>query len=78
MPNPILNGLFQMSGAAPIMQAIKNGGNPTMLIRQMAQSNPQLQPIVQALDQGADPQQLFYKLCQQKGVDPSTILNQMK
>lgn len=78
MPNPLLNGLMQMGGIAPIIQAFKSGGNPNVLLRQMAQNNPQLQSIVQALDQGANPQQLFYNLCQQKGVEPNTILNQLK
>lgn len=78
MSNPLLNALFQTGGMSPIIQAFKNGGNPSAILRQAAQNNPSLQPIVQALNQGTNPQQLFYNLCQQRGIDPTTILNQLK
>ncbi len=82
MANPILNAIFnsspQMNSIYQIINAYKNGNNPVALLNQLAKNNPQLQPIVQAIQNGANPQQLFYEMCQQKGIDPSSILNKMK
>lgn len=82
MANPLFNSLFgampQINSMKQIVDLYKKGGNPASLIQQMAQNNPQFQPIAQALQNGANPQQLFYNLCQQKGIDPNTILSQLK
>jgi hypothetical protein len=54
----------------------RSGGNPMILLNKMAQNNPQVKNVMSMLNQGANPQQLFYSLCQQRGVDPTTILSQ--
>lgn len=48
--------------------------NPT----QFAQANPQFQQVMQFVNQnGGNPKEVFYQLAKQKGVDPSTVLNQL-
>lgn len=50
-----------------------------MAIQQLMQTNPAMK---QALDyvnaNGGNPKEAFYKLAQEKGVDPQTILNSLK
>ena len=80
--NPMLQQLNQ-SKLANQMRPIKNAmnmarsfGNPQMMINQMLSQNPQVQQIIQQY--GGDPKQAFYGMCQQMGVDPQEILNQLK
>ena len=45
----------------------------------MAANNPQMQQVVQLINQNGglgNAQNIFYNLCQQRGKDPNTILNQ--
>lgn len=82
-PNPILNQLF---GAAlnnnPIMamyRTLKNAQNPNAMMQQLAQTNPQLQQTLNYINQnGGDAKQLFYNVAQQRGINPNTILDQLK
>jgi hypothetical protein len=82
MNNPMFK---QLNKTNPGMQGIKNlyntlcsAGNPHMMLNQMMAQNPQ---IKQAMDyvnaNGGDARAAFYKLCQEKGVDPSEILNHL-
>ena len=48
-----------------------------ILLNKMAQNNPQVRNVMSMLNQGENHQQLFYSLCQQSGVDPTTILSQL-
>ena len=53
-----------------IMNAIKD---PNTLIRQ----NPMLNQVMQAY-RGQNPQQIFMSLCQQNGINPDAILNELR
>ena len=79
MLNPLLNAMSanKMSPISEIYSFYRNGGNPMILLNKMAQNNPQVRNVMSMLNQGANPQQLFYCLCQQSGVDPTTILSQL-
>lgn len=45
---------------------------------QFMQANPQFQQVTQFVNQnGGNPKEVFYQLAKQKGVDPSSILNQL-
>ena len=79
--------LQQLNGSAmpnlqPIkqmMQMVKGAQNPQAMLNMMAQSNPQLRQVMDVVQQaGNDPQRAFYAICQQKGIDPNTILNALK
>ena len=51
--------------------------NPQAILQQVAQKNPQMAQVMQ-LVQGKNPQQVFYDMCKQKGVDPESILSQLR
>ena len=46
------------------------------MLQQMMNNNPQIQQLVNAA--GGDPKAAFYKLAEQKGVDPNEIINALK
>lgn len=62
-----------------MVQAFKCAGNPQAMLNQMLQTNPQ---IKQAMDfvkaSGGDPKAAFYRLAEQKGINPQAILEQLK
>ena len=47
-------------------------------INSMLQSNPGLKQIMGMIRNGANPKQMFFDLAKQKGIDPNTILSQIK
>ena len=58
---------------------LRGSGNPQMMLEQMMQSNPQMKNIMNYINQnGGDPKQAFYKMAQEKGIDPNQILNFLK
>lgn len=61
-----------------LMDLYKSGMDPKAMISILGMNNPQMQPVIQMLQQGKDPKELFYNLCQQQGIDPNTIINQLK
>ena len=71
-----------MPNLAPIkqmMQMVRGAQNPQAMLQSLAQSNPQLRQVLDVVQQaGNDPQRAFYAICQQKGIDPNTILNALK
>lgn len=81
MSNPMMQQIA-MSRINPIknlMGIVRGSGNPMMAINQMAGSNP---AIRQALDyvnaNGGDARAAFYKLAQERGIDPNSILDMLK
>lgn len=76
MPNPLLeNNIFSSNASSQLMQlynAYKFSSNPKAFI----ENNPQLKQL-QQMSRG-NAKQVFYELCKQKGVDPETILSQLK
>lgn len=77
--NPLL--MAMQNNSQPNLKSLydlyRSGGNPMIMLNKMAQSNPQVSGIMNLLKNGANPQHLYYTLCQQKGVDPNVILNQL-
>lgn len=57
-------------------QRLKGINNPQQLINQALQNNPQLKQIVELSNN--DPKTAFYKLAEQKGIDPDYILNMLR
>lgn len=60
-----------------MMQTIKTVRNPQAAFNQMAQNNPAMQQVMQMCN-GRDPQQVFYEMCKQRGVDPESVLSQLR
>ena len=58
---------------------LRSAGNPQMMLQQMMSQNPQMQQAIQYVNQnGGNAKQAFYKLAEQKGVNPDEILNMLK
>lgn len=84
MANP-LNSLFQPQSPAlsvdfskfqQAAQMLKSAQNPSAVISQIAQQNPQMRQIVQ-MCQGRDPRQLFIDECRRRGIDPEQAMRSM-
>lgn len=62
-----------------LMNMIRNSGNPQAMMNQIMRNNPQMQQIMNYVNQnGGDPKAAFYKLAEEKGIDPEEILSQLK
>jgi len=50
-----------------------------MLLNQMMGQNPQIKQVMDYVNaNGGDPKAAFYKMAQEKGVNPDDILSQLK
>lgn len=62
-----------------LMQMCKTAQNPQATLLSAINQNPQMKSVLEMLQQsGGDAKTLFYKLAEQKGVNPDDILNQLK
>ena len=67
------NGIFNL------INFIRKSNNPQSAFQSMLSSNSQLQEVMKYIEKnGGDPRQAFYNLAEQKGVDPESILNQLR
>lgn len=74
--SPIPNNLTQIK---QMMNMVRSAGNPQMMLQSMAQNNPQLKQVLDIIQQsGGDPKAAFYKMAQEKGIDPDQILSMLK
>lgn len=83
--NPMLAMLNQnrmVQNLQPIknmMNMLRGAGNPSMMLQQMTAQNPQMQQVMNYVNEnGGNAKQAFYKLAQEKGVNPDEILNMLK
>ena len=71
--NSTSNSLFA------IFNQVRNSPNPNQAMQQLLNSNPQYQGIMQYIIQnGGDAKSAFYNMAAQKGVDPNSILSQLR
>lgn len=62
-----------------MLSMVRSAGNPTAMLNQLAQNNPQLKSVMDMVSRsGGDPRKAFYELAQQRGVDPNEILNMLR
>lgn len=86
MTNPILQAVGKTSpnqtDLGPLknmMNTVKNARNPQAMLMNMAQQNPNVKQAMDFINQfGGDPKTAFYKMAEQKGVDPESILSQLR
>lgn len=58
---------------------VRGAGNPNAMLQAMLSRNLQYAQAMQLIQQsGGDAQAAFYKLAEQKGVDPNEILSALK
>lgn len=60
-----------------VYNMIRQAQNPQMLLNNLASQNPQLAQAMQMCKSG-NPKDIFYKMCEQRGINPEDILNQLK
>lgn len=65
--NRFINGIKEIKS---LMHLSK--GNPNILLQQF----PQMQSVLQ-MTQGKDLKSLYYSKCQEQGIDPNVILNEL-
>lgn len=79
--NPLINNNQNFNNAG--MQSLKrmfdmakNAQNPEQIMQSLAKQNPMVGQIMQ--NSGGDLKGLFYKLCEERGVNPNDILKQFE
>lgn len=71
--NSIPNSLFA------VFNQIRNSPNPNQAMQQLLNNNPQYQGIMEYINQnGGDAKSAFYNMAAQRGVDPNSILSQLR
>lgn len=61
-----------------MMQMVKMSRNPQMMVQTLMKTNPAMKQAVDYIQaNGGDPKEAFYKLAEEKGVDPDSILNSL-
>ena len=84
MQNPVLQALKSqpnnnLSQIKSMMNMVRSAGNPQAMLQSMIQTNPQMRQVMNIVNQsGGDPRAAFYRLAQEKGVDPQQILDLLK
>ena len=62
-----------------IISMLKNIKNPQQLIMNMANSNPQVASVLKEVQaNGGNAKDLFYRKAKEMGVDPNSILNNLR
>lgn len=67
------NGISNLKN---MLNLYRNSKNPKAILQNLCQQNPMLAHIVQ--NSGGNLQDVFYKLCNQQGINPDDILNQLR
>lgn len=75
--NPILQNL-QSQQVKPLLNMVRNARDPQAMLNQIAQTNPQMRQVLDLVNATGDPKSAFYKMAQQKGVDPESILSMLR
>lgn len=69
----------QNNGVLGLMNMVKNSANPQQAIMMLAQQNPQIANVINAVNQsGMSARDLFYRQAKQRGIDPNSILNNLR
>lgn len=81
------NQLFQQlmrnhssqNNIADIIQTIKSSPNPSQMLMNIASQNKDVANILSEVQaNGGDAKALFFKKAQEMGIDPSSIINQIR
>lgn len=74
--SPVNNNLSQIK---QMMNMVRSAGNPQAMLQSIAQNNPQMKQVMDIVGQsGGDPKAAFYRMAEEKGVDPEQILSMLK
>ena len=84
MRNPMLqalrnNPVNNLDQIKSMMNMIRSARNPQAMVQSLAQNNPQMKQVMDIVNQsGGDPKTAFYKMAEEKGIDPEEILRQIR
>ena len=81
MINPITQTMGisnNLQTAKSLMSMIRTAKDPNAMLNHLASQNPQLKEIMDMVNSGKSPKDLFYERAKQMGVDPETILSQLR
>ena len=68
-----------MSTVKQMMGMLNASQNPQAMLNQLMQSNPQMKQVMDVINSsGGDAKKAFYRLAEQKGVNPQDILDMLK
>ena len=68
-----------IAGIKRMMNSFNMMTNPKQALQSAINQNPQMKQVLDLVQQsGGDPKATFYRLAEQKGVDPNTILDALK
>lgn len=68
-----------LSQIKQMMNMVRSAGNPQAMLQSMVQNNPQMRQVMDIVNQsGGDPKTAFYKMAEEKGVDPDQVLSMLK
>lgn len=71
--NPMMSQIKQMMGM------VNSAQNPQAMLSQLMGNNPQMKQVMDIVNQcGGDPKTAFYKLAEQKGINPQDVLDMLK
>lgn len=79
--NPLENSLPNNSLAQikQMMNTFNTASNPQSVMQNMINNNPQMKQVMDFVRQsGGDPKQAFYKLAEQRGVDPNEVISLLR
>ena len=76
--NPLLTGILNPQ-IRQLLQTVRMSQNPQMAMQQLIQNNPQMKQVMDYVNaNGGNPKDAFYKLAEEKGVNPDDILGMLK
>lgn len=68
-----------MNNPMQLFNMAKSMRNPNTFLDAMLKSNPNYQQVINYINQnGGDPKTAYYKLAEEKGVDPDEFIKQFK
>ena len=62
----------------PLVDAFRNSNNPQALVMSLMKTNPNVKQALNYMNQNGGGQAAFFKLANEKGVDPNEILKMLR
>lgn len=68
-----------MAPIKDMMNVMRNSSNPQALLQQMAMQNPRVKMVMDYINRnGGNGRDAFYQMANEQGVDPESILSQLR
>ena len=71
--------LQQPNSIGDLYKQLQGAGDKNSFMMNLMKRNPQLKQVIDLVQQnGGNAEQVFYRLAQEKGINPASILNSLK